>query len=80
MRSRGSSPGTSACPADSGDGRTRPSPCTASDRIVEDLDETLRDAMDDEWEMPCARSLATDLTAVLVAGVEALAAEPGRRR
>jgi hypothetical protein len=42
------------------------------EQIVEELDEAIRDAMDDEWDTPDARALALELTAVLVAGVDAL--------
>lgn len=44
------------------------------DLVVEELDEAICDALDNEWETPYARSLARNLVAVLVAGVETLAA------
>jgi hypothetical protein len=42
------------------------------DVVVEELDEAVRDALDDESNTPDARSLALDLTAILLAGVEEL--------
>jgi hypothetical protein len=76
MRSRDSSRGSGTSHGDGGRPRITSAALHRLDMVVEELDEAIRDALDDEWDTPYARSLALDLTAILVAGVEALAAPP----
>jgi hypothetical protein len=54
--------------------RITPAALHRLDVVVQELDEAIRHALDDEWDTPYARSLVLDLTAILVAAVEALAA------